>query len=85
MKKREENLPTDPRKIHKNKIEKNSGRRQISKLVANNQWGYLGMNTNKMQYKILRIIFAIHINIFCIVIIIIEMNEYTLTYSLFFF
>ena len=40
--------------LDKNKIEKNSGRRQISKLVANNQWGYLGMNTNKMQYKILR-------------------------------
>ena len=40
--------------LDKNKIEKNSGRRQISKLSANNQWGFLGMNTNKIQFKIIR-------------------------------
>ena len=35
-------------------IAKNSGRRQISKLMANNQWGFLGMNSNKSQFKIIK-------------------------------
>ena len=35
-----------------NQIEKNSGRRQVAKLMANSQWGYLGMNTNKVKFVI---------------------------------
>ncbi len=38
-------------KLDKNKIEKNPGRRQIAKLKANSQWGYLAMNTNKCQSR----------------------------------
>ena len=33
-------------------IEKNSGRRQVAKLMANSQWGYLGMNTNKVKLAV---------------------------------
>ena len=35
-------------------IEKNPGRRQLAKLMANNQWGFLGMNTHKPQFKIVQ-------------------------------
>ena len=31
-----------------NKIAKNPGRRSVAKLMCNNQWGYLAMNTNKV-------------------------------------
>lgn len=40
-------------KLEEKNIIKNGGRRQIAKLMANNQWGYLGMNTNKPQFKII--------------------------------
>jgi hypothetical protein len=40
--------------LDKNNIKKNSGRRMISKLKANSQWGYLALNTNKIQFKIIR-------------------------------
>ncbi len=40
-------------KLSKENISKNSGRRQIAKLMANNQWGFLGMNSNKTQFKII--------------------------------
>lgn len=35
--------------IDRNLLKKNSGRRLIAKLIANSQWGYLAMNTNKTQ------------------------------------
>ena len=34
-------------------IEFNKGKRQINKLMLNSFWGRFGMNTNKVQYKIL--------------------------------
>lgn len=40
--------------LNKKNISKNSGRRQIAKLMANNQWGFLGMNSNKTQFKIVK-------------------------------
>ena len=36
-----------------NKIEFNSARRQVAKLMANSEWGYLAMKTNKLQFKLL--------------------------------
>ena len=41
-------------KLEKKNISKNSGRRQLAKLMANNQWGFLGMNSNKTQFKIIK-------------------------------
>jgi hypothetical protein len=41
-------------KLDKNKIIKNSGLRFVAKNKANNQWGYLAMNTNKVQHKTIR-------------------------------
>jgi hypothetical protein len=40
--------------LNKENIQKNSGKRMISKLIANSQWGYLAMNTNKVQHKLVR-------------------------------
>ena len=34
-----------------NKISKNSGARQVAKMKANSQWGYLAMHTNKTKHK----------------------------------
>ena len=41
-------------KLEFDKIEKNPGRRSISKLLCNSQWGYMALNTNKTQLKIIR-------------------------------
>ena len=40
--------------LDRSKIEKNPGKRQLAKLMANNQWGFLGMNTLKPQFKIVQ-------------------------------
>ena len=39
--------------LRKEHIEKNSGKRQVAKLKANSQWGYLAMKTNKIQHKLI--------------------------------
>jgi hypothetical protein len=39
--------------LDKNRIMKNSGKRQVAKLKANSQWGFLAMKTNKVQHKII--------------------------------
>jgi hypothetical protein len=36
-----------------NKIEKNPGMRQVSKLILNTLWGYFALNTNRRQFKII--------------------------------
>ena len=38
--------------LDKNNIEYNKGLRQVMKLLLNSHWGRFGMNTNKVQYKI---------------------------------
>ena len=40
--------------LEKSNIAYNPGRRAVSKIKANSQWGYLAMNSNKVSYKIIR-------------------------------
>jgi len=39
--------------LDKSKIEKNSGMREIAKLILNSLWGYFALNSNKAKFKIL--------------------------------
>ena len=39
--------------LEKSKIVKNKGRKSVAKLKANSQWGYLAMNLDKTQFKII--------------------------------
>ena len=39
--------------LDRNKIEFNQGRRCVAKIKANSQWGYVAMNNNKTQFKII--------------------------------
>jgi hypothetical protein len=40
--------------LDKNKINKNNGARQVAKLRANSQWGFLAMQTNKTLHKFVK-------------------------------
>ena len=39
--------------LDKSKIKKNSGMREIAKLILNSLWGYFALNSNKTKFKIL--------------------------------
>ena len=39
--------------LEKSKIIKNKDRKSVAKLNANSQWGYLGMNLDRNQFKII--------------------------------
>ena len=40
--------------LEKDKIKKNTGLRQVAKLMANSEWGFLAMQTNKIQFRLVR-------------------------------
>ena len=41
--------------LDKDQIELNPGKRAVAKIKANSQWGYLAMNNNKTQFKIINL------------------------------